>query len=142
MDNYIVVLPEGGLTSKERADQISFELWAISRPIGVRPANETTKYLFGRIHHPATDNTDPNFDMAAIPVDLDYMIYVHPENNLDALLALFPEVPEEERNQLSTFIGSSANNKFRFGDIIPSTATVRPKSELEAAGWFPADDLV
>jgi hypothetical protein len=67
---------------------------------------------------------------------------VHPENNLDALLALFPEVPEEERNQLSTFIGSSANNKFRFGDIIPSTATVRPKSELEAAGWFPADDLV
>jgi len=141
MENYIMVLPEGGLNSKDRADQISFELWAISRPIGVRPSNETTKYLFGRIHHPATDEADPNFNMAALPVDLEYQVYVHPENNLDALLALFPEVPTEELNQLSTHIGSSASNKFRFGDIIPSTATVRTKEELEAAGWFPAEDL-
>lgn len=136
-----MVLPEGGLTSKDRADQISFELWAISRPLGIRPANETTKYLFGRVHHPATDPADTNFEMAALPIDLDYMVYVHPDNNLEALLALFPEVPEEERNQLSTFIGSSANNKFRFGDIIPSTATVRTQAELEAAGWFPDSEI-
>ncbi len=38
--NYIKVLPQAGLTSEQRAEAISYELWAISRPPQVRNPND------------------------------------------------------------------------------------------------------
>ena len=138
--NYIIVLPEAGLTSEERAKAISEELFTISRPPHVRNPRDVSRYVFGWFAHPETDETQPNFGLNALTVDLGYQIYVHPENNLDGLLALFPEVSEEERAQLAAYIGSSATSRFRFGDIIPSTANVRDKDYMDADGWFPAED--
>jgi len=135
--NYIIVLPEAELTSEERARSISEELFKISRPPHIRNPRDVSRYVFGWFAHPETDDTQPNFGMNALTVDLDYQIYVHPENDLTGLLALFPEVSETEREQLSGFISSSATNRFRFGDIIPSTATVRDKQYMDDNGWFP-----
>lgn len=135
--NYIIVLPEAELTSEERARSISEELFKISRPPHIRNPRDVSRYVFGWFAHPETDDTQPNFGMNALTVDLDYQIYVHPENDLTELLALFPEVSETEREQLSGFISSSATNRFRFGDIIPSTATVRDKQHMDDNGWFP-----
>lgn len=137
--NYIIVLPEAELTSEERARSISEELFKISRPPHIRNPRDVSRYVFGWFAHPETDDTQPNFGMNALTVDLDYQIYVHPENDLAELLALFPEVSETEREQLSDFISSSATNRFRFGDIIPSTATVRDKQHMDANGWFPEE---
>jgi hypothetical protein len=127
------------LTSEERAKGISEELFKISRPPHIRNPKDVSRYVFGWFAHPETDDTQPNFGMNALTVDLDYQIYVHPENDLAELLALFPEVSETEREQLSDFISSSATNRFRFGDIIPSTATVRDKQHMDANGWFPEE---
>lgn len=138
--NYIIVLPEAGLTSEERAKGISEELFKISRPPHVRNPKDVSRYVFGWMKHPETDDTSANFDMHALTVDLDYQIYVHPENNLDGLLGLFPEVPEAEKQQLAAYIASSATNRFRFGDIIPSTANVRDKDYMDAEGWFPVEE--
>ena len=140
--NYIIVLPEAGLTSEERAKAISEELFKISRPPHVRNPKDVSRYVFGWMKHPETDDTQPNFDMHALNVDLTYQIYVHPENNLDGLLSLFPEVPEPEKEQLSAYIASSATNRFPFGNIIPSTANVRDKAYMDAEGWFPAEEVV
>lgn len=137
--NYIIVLPEAELTSEERARSISEELFKISRPPHIRNPRDVSRYVFGWFAHPETDDTQPNFGMNALTVDLDYQIYVHPENDLTELLALFPEVSETEREQLSGFISSSATNRFRFGDIIPSTATVRDKQHMDDNGWFPEE---
>jgi len=137
--NYIIVLPEAELTSEERARSISEELFKISRPPHIRNPRDVSRYVFGWFAHPETDDTQPNFGMNALTVDLDYQIYVHPENDLTGLLALFPEVSETEREQLSGFISSSATNRFRFGDIIPSTATVRDKQYMDDNGWFPEE---
>lgn len=138
--NYIIVLPEAGLTSEERAKAISEELFKISRPPHVRNPRDVSRYVFGWMRHPETDETQPNFDMHALTVDLDYNIYVHPENNLDGLLALFPEVPEAEKEQLAAYIASSATNRFPFGNIIPSTANVRDKQYMDDNGWFPVEE--
>jgi hypothetical protein len=138
--NYIIVLPEAGLTSEERAKAISEELFKISRPPHVRNPRDVSRYVFGWSQHPETDETQPNFGLFALSVDLDYNIYVHPENNLDGLLSLFPEVPEPEKEQLAAYIASSATNRFPFGNIIPSTANVRDKAYMDAEGWFPVEE--
>ncbi len=142
MQNYIIVLPEAELTSEQRAEGISEELFKISRPPHVRNPRDVSRYVFGWFAHPETDEASPNFNLNALRVDLDYQIYVHPENNLDGLLALFPEVPEAEKQQLSAYIASSATGRFRFGDIIPSTANVRDQAYMEANGWFPEEEIV
>lgn len=128
--NYLIVLPEAGLDSGQRADAISEELYALGRPPGVRQPDDVTRYVFGRIKHPDRDEY-------ALQVILDYGIYVHPDNNITGLLELFPEVPEAERVALAAYIESQVNRRFPFGNIIPSTATVRDRQYMEDNGWFP-----
>ena len=128
--NYLIVLPEAGLDSGQRADAISEELYALGRPTGVRQPDDVTRYVFGRIKHPDRDEY-------ALQVILNYGIYVHPDNNITGLLELFPEVPEAERVALAAYIESQVNRRFPFGNIIPSTATVRDRQYMEDNGWFP-----
>ena len=128
--NYLIVLPEAGLDSGQRADAISEELYALGRPPGVRQPDDVTRYVFGRIKHPDRDEY-------ALQVILNYGIYVHPDNNITGLLELFPEVPEAERVALAAYIESQVNRRFPFGNIIPSTATVRDRQYMEDNGWFP-----
>jgi hypothetical protein len=128
--NYLIVLPEAGLDSGQRADAISEELYALGRPPQVRQPDDVTRYVFGRIKHPDRDEY-------ALQVILDYGIYVHPDNDIDGLIALFPEVPEQEKEALSAYIESQVNRRFPFGNIIPSTATVRDGQYMEDNGWFP-----
>ena len=128
--NYLIVIPEAGLDSGQRADAISEELYALGRPPGVRQPDDVTRYVFGRIKHPDRDEY-------ALQVILNYGIYVHPDNNITGLLELFPEVPEAERLALAAYIESQVNRRFPFGNIIPSTATVRDRQYMEDNGWFP-----
>lgn len=135
---YIKVLPQAGLTSEQRAEAISYELWAISRPLQIRNPNDVTSYMFGWIKHPTQD---PNYEMVvdtALEVDPDYLIHVHPENNLTNLIALFPELTEPERQGLAAFIQS--HSSFPFKIILPSTSKIFTYEEMDNAGWFPAVD--
>lgn len=133
---YIKVLPQGDLTSAQRADAISYELWAISRPLAVRNPNDVTSYMFGIVKHPTQD---PNYEFVvdtALDVDPDYIIKVHPENNLTALVGLFPELTVQERAGLVAFIEANENSSFPFKYIVPSTSKIFTKEEMTAAGWF------
>ena len=131
---YIIVEPITGYTSQERAEAISTELFSVGRPPAVRQPNDVSNYVFGWIKHPDTD-------MHALTVDTAYEIYVHPERNLDTLLTLFPEVSQAEKDALTHYIDSNVSRRFPFGNIVPSTATVRPHEEMDAAGWFPLDEV-
>lgn len=130
---YIIVLPIEGMTSEERAQAISSELFSLGRPPAVRNPEDVSQYVFGWVKHPENDDH-------ALSVDLDYKIYVHVQNNINGLLELFPEVPQEEKEALSHYIANQVNRQFSFGDIIPSTATVRSKEEMDLLGWFPELD--
>ncbi len=83
--NYIKVLPQAGLTSEQRAEAISYELWAISRPPQVRNPNDVTTYLFGWVKHPTQDSAYTDIVNTSLEIDLNYNIIVHPENNLTNL---------------------------------------------------------
>ena len=138
---YIKVLPQAGLTSEQRAEAISYELWAISRPPAIRNPNDVTTYLFGWVKHPTQDPAYTEVVDTALDVELDYNIIVHPENNLTNLIALFPELTQPEKDGLAAYIESQQS--FLFQSIVPQDVTVFTKQEMETAGWFPnTDDII
>ena len=130
---YIKVLPQAGLTSEQRAIAISRELFRIQRPINQQ--NDATLYLFGWIKHPTKDPNYIDTVNAALQIDTNQVIYVHPDNDLTNLIALFPELSQAERDGLAAFIESQ--QMFLFKYIIPSDVTVFTEAEMKAAGWLP-----
>ena len=136
--SYIKVLPQAGLTSEQRAEAISYELWAISRPPAIRNPNDVTTYLFGWVKHPTQDPAYQEVVETALDVELDYNIIVHPENNLTNLIALFPELSQAERDGLAAFIESQQSFEFRY--IVPGGVTVYTKQQMEENGWFPKNE--
>ena len=138
--NYIKVLPQAGLTSEQRAEAISYELWAISRPPQVRNPNDVTTYLFGWVKHPTQDPAYTDVVNTALDVELDYSIIVHPENNLTNLIALFPELSQQEKDGLAAFIESQQSFQFQY--IIPQETTVFTYQQMKDAGWFPEEEII
>jgi hypothetical protein len=135
---YIKVLPQAGLTSEQRAIAISRELFRIQRPINQQ--NDATLYLFGWINHPTKDPNYIDTVNAALQIDTNQVIYVHPDNDLTNLIALFPELSQAEKDGLAAFIESQ--QMFLFKYIIPSDVTVFTEAEMKAAGWLPeAEEL-
>jgi len=127
---YIIVRPEGILTSPQRAQFITRELYCITLPLQFQTPDQHDGTVFGIIHHP-TDGR------AALQVDLDYIIPVHPLVTLERLVSLFPEITDAERMTLMQVIFSS--KAFPFRHIVPSTVTVRDEAFMIAEGWFPAE---
>jgi hypothetical protein len=119
----VQILPTQGMTAAERAEAISAELFAISRPPQVRAAKDVSRYLFGWVKHP----TD---DVAVLQAQTDYVIRVHPDNNISGLVALFPDLSEQERDGLTAFIQSS--QFFEFGQILPSNSTIISDEEFNS----------
>jgi hypothetical protein len=127
---FIIVRPEGILSSPQRAQFITRELYCITLPLQFQSPDQHDGTVFGIIHHP-TDGR------AALQVDLDYVIPVHPLVTLERLVSLFPEITDAERMTLMQVIFSS--KAFPFRHIVPSTVTVRDEAFMIADGWFPAE---
>jgi len=127
---YIIVRPEGILSSPQRAQFITRELYCITLPLQFQSPDQHDGTVFGIIHHP-TDGR------AALQVDLDYIIPVHPLVTLERLVSLFPEITDAERMTLMQVIFSS--KAFPFRHIVPSTVTVRDEAFMIAEGWLPAE---
>jgi hypothetical protein len=136
--NYIKILPQAGLTSEQRAIAISRELFRIQRPIDQQ--NDATLYLFGWIKHPTKDPNYIDTVNAALQIDTNHIIYVHPDNDLTNLIALFPELSQQERDGLAAFIESQ--EMFLFKYIIPSDVTVFTYEQMKDAGWFPEEEIL
>ena len=129
---WILVNDEGLLTSTQRAQIISRELYNITRPVWMQEEWEADMNLFQYITHP--DN--PN--LAALIVDTLHIIQVHPSCTLEKLIAVFPELTIEERFALSGVIHQT--NAFPFGLILPNTVTVRDQAYMVANGWITLDE--
>ena len=130
---YIIVLPEGTLTSEKRAKSITRELYNITAPEAKQHDYQADGTVFGVIAH-------PDGDQHALQVDLDFVIYCSPEVDLTRLVSAFPEVPAEEKAGLEALIENSTS--ITFGQIIPSTATVRDYQYMVDHGWFPEPETL
>ncbi len=127
---YLPVEPIEGMDSAERADALDAEVWSLVRPIAVRDPNEATEYMYSRVTHSVTQQV-------AIIGDTTDEVYISPEVDLTDLLALLPEVPQEEKDGLVMYIDANKGGSVPFGQLIPSTSTQLTEVEAEALGWFP-----
>lgn len=130
---YIIVLPEGTLTSEKRAKSITRELYNITLPIAVQEDYHKGGTVFGVITH-------PDGIQHALQVDTEYIIPVHEQANLEKLVSMFPELTDTERVTLQGFIHTI--DAFPFGAIVPSTATVRDQQYMIDNGWFPQEETI
>ena len=130
MNGYIIVLPVGLLSSEARAKAITRELYNITVPVAIQADYQKDGTVFGVVVH-------PDGVQHALQVDTDYIIPVHERANLEKLVAMFPDLTDQERVTLTGYIHT--NDKFPFGHIVPSTTTVRTQEEMQALGWFPED---
>ena len=132
MSQYIIVLPTATQTSERRAYQITRELYNISRPVLIQAEGEAASTVFGIVVH-------PDGIQNALQVNTDYLIHVHEAATLEKLVACFPELTNDERYSLSSYV--QTNHKFPFEHIIPSTTTVRDHQYMVDNGWFEIDDI-
>jgi len=129
---YIIVLPTATQTSERRAYQITRELYNISRPVLIQAEGEAASTVFGIVTH-------PDGIQNALQVDTDYLIHVHEAATLEKLVACFPELTNDERYSLSSYV--QTNHSFPFEHIIPSTTTVRDHDYMVENGWFTDEDV-
>ncbi len=132
MNGYIIVLPEGTLTSEKRAKSITRELYNITTPLAVQQPYQKDGTVFGVIVH-------PDGVQHALQVDTDYVIPVHEQATLEKLVSLFPELSDTERFNLQSYVLNT--DEFPFAAIIPSTTTVRDQDYMVENGWFEIDDI-
>ena len=129
---YIIVLPEGTLTSEKRAKSITRELYNITTPLAIQEPYQKDGTVFGVIEH-------PDGVQFALQVDTEYTIPVHEQATLEKLVSLFPELSDTERFNLQSYVLNT--DQFPFAAIIPSTTTVRDHDYMVQNGWFEIDDI-
>ena len=127
---YLPVEPIEGMDSAERAEALDAETWRLRRPLSLQSPQDITKYYFPRITHPDTAQV-------AMVGDTEEMIYINPAVDLTNMLALLPEVPQEEKDGLVLFVEANKGSSVPFGQLIPSTSTQLTEVEAEALGWLP-----
>ena len=125
---WILVKPVGVINSKDRAHIIARELYNIMRPVHVQSPDEASNTLCSVLQH-ATDRTQ-----YALRVDTNYMIAVHPECNLEKLVAMFPEISASQRYNLSSAIHQL--DEIPLHSILPNTVTVRDYQYMVDNGWI------
>jgi hypothetical protein len=131
MSKYIIVLHAGVLTSKTRAEAITRELYNITVPLAIQQDYQKDGKVFGVVVH-------PDGVQHALQVDPAYIIPVHPQANLEKLVAMFPDLTDTERVTLQGYIHTS--DAFPFGAIVPSTTTLRDHDYMVEQGWFPSNE--
>jgi len=129
---YLPVERQLGMTSAERAEAIDAQVFALRRPDSVQLPTDVTRYYYNRITHPTTGEV-------AIVGDTTEQIKIHPDVDLTDLLALLPEVPQAEKDQLVAYIDMNRGGSVPFFTLIPSTSTQLTEAEARAAGWIPDD---
>jgi hypothetical protein len=125
--SYILIESNDDLTSQERAELITRELYNITAPEAMQHDYQADGTVFGLVKHPESDDW-------AMHIQADWVIYCHDDVDLDRLVGAFPEVPAEEVATLRSLIESS--DKVTFSQIIPSTATLRDFEYMVDNGWF------
>jgi hypothetical protein len=121
---YIKVTAFGEYSSEFRCKLFSQELFKISRPI---LDDSSTQYLFGWV------NKGEDY---ALEVDLNYVIYPHPEKDLTLILMSLQTMttPDEVANIINVI---NTKNQFTFGEILPDNIQLFSREDLQAEGWFP-----
>lgn len=125
---YILIEPEGQLNSLQRAQIITRELYNLTRPVYLQSEDESDATMFAVITHP-DDAT-----RAALFVNTQLVLPIHPNCTLERLVAMLPELSADERYTLSSMIHQV--DAIQFSLILPDSVTVRDEQYMAKDGWF------
>lgn len=125
---YILIEPEGQLNSLQRAQIITRELYNLTRPVYLQSEDESDATMFAVLTHP-DDAT-----RAALFVNTQLVLPIHPNCTLERLVAMLPELSADERYTLSSMIHQV--DAIQFSLILPDSVTVRDEQYMAKDGWF------
>ena len=124
---YLPVTPRLNLTSQQRAQGISQELYNLKLPKALHGENHVTTQLLGLIQHPETEQW-------ACVGNTELAIKVHPQRDITALVSLFPQLTTEERASMTYYIATNETVLFQY--LMPSDAEILTEQEAQQQGWF------
>ena len=125
---FLPVTARINLSSQQRAEGISAELYNLTLPKHLHEPDRTTTKMLGIMQHPTTGQW-------ACVADTDLTILVHPEKNVTALVSLFPQLTMDERAAMTYYISTNAVVEMKY--LIPSDTERLSEEEAFEAGWFP-----
>lgn len=127
---YTVVSGNDKMTAIEVAEEISREMYDISRPKGYKNSEDVTVFLFGII-----ENKDGS--LAAIEIDDAVFLPVHPDATMDNLLTYFDKVAtKEEKDILSAVVEDSKESITAIAELLPENMPRFGKKELATMGFI------
>ena len=107
MNGYIIVLPEGVLSSEERAERISRELYCVTAPLATQEPYQHDGKVFGMVEH-------PDGVQFALDVNTEYNIPVHPIGYLRTPYFAY-DGTHRNRSASACLATFSIRNRFRLG---------------------------
>lgn len=125
---YLPVEPMEGYTSNEHAIAIDEQCWNLYRPASIQNPNDVTRQLF-------PISIRPSDDMAAIVGETTEQVYISPEVDLTELLAILPNVTEEEKTLLTAYVEANKGGYVPFENLIPPSSIQLTEAEAVAQGW-------
>ena len=117
-----------GYTSNEHAIAIDEQCWNLYRPASIQSPNDITRQLF-------PISIRPSDDMAAIVGETTEQVYISPEVDLTELLAILPNVTDEEKALLSAYVEANKGGYVPFENLIPPSSVQLTEAEAIAEGW-------
>lgn len=114
-----------GAVGLARASAISKQLLALSVP--KQPVQDVTSHLFDWRQHPITGEV-------VLEADGERIIKIHPDNDLDTLIALNPNITEQERIGMITALKNLPEIAFKH--LVPTTSITYTQEQMEQNGWF------
>jgi len=125
---YLPVEPMEGSTSNEHAIAIDEQCWNLYRPASIQSPNDITRQLF-------PISIRPSDDMAAIVGETTEQVYISPEVDLTELLAILPNVTDEEKALLTAYVEANKGGYVPFENLIPPSSVQLTEAEAIAEGW-------
>jgi len=125
---YLPVEPMEGYTSNEHAIAIDEQCWNLYRPASIQSPNDITRQLF-------PISIRESDEMAAIVGETTEQVYISPEVDLTELLAILPNVSDEEKELLSLYVEANKGGYVPFENLIPPSSVQLTEAEAIAEGW-------
>jgi len=125
---YLPVEPMEGSTSNEHAIAIDEQCWNLYRPASIQDPNDITRQLF-------PISIRESDDMAAIVGETTEQVYISPEVDLTELLAILPNVTDEEKALLTAYVEANKGGYVPFENLIPPSSVQLTEAEAIAEGW-------
>jgi hypothetical protein len=123
--------------SIDYADAISHELWMLSRPRGIS-VNETSQYFCGRYVHPISG------DVCIGPIEQPQNVHADADELAFATL-ISAAVTEAEEQAIVDAINAAKGGTIQILDVISASPSLSPnlrtREQLDAAGWFPTEEI-